>query len=173
MRFFVLEMRFFVLAALLVCGVSAQEPLIEVQAVGTNLRYADGLAWSKAGQYLVIADSAKKEVYRLDPGQAPKPTHQNANGVQGVAYDSQDRLYFCETLARRVTRFDKTNRIEVVADKFEGKKFNSPNDVVIRRDGQIFFTDPAFGSAAKTRELDFNGIFHVTPKGEINLVAKW
>ena len=167
--------RFLVAAAL--CAVSAafaqNDQTIEVQAVSTNLRYPDGLAWSKAGGYLVIADSAKKEIYRLDPGTPPKPTHQNTNGVQGVAYDSQDRLYFCEALARRVTRLDKSGKPEVVVEKYQGKKFNSPNDLVVRRDGNIYFTDPAFASALEKRELDFNGIFRVTPKGETELVAKW
>ena len=165
-----------VLAALYAVAVAAfpqTEALTEVTSVSTNLRYPDGLAWSRAGGYLVIADSAKKEVYRLDPGSPPKPTHQNSNGVQGLAYDAQERLYFCEAASRRVTRLDKTNKIEIVADNYQGRKFNSPNDIVVRKDGHIFFTDPAFAGAADKRELDFNGIFHVTPKGEVELVAKW
>lgn len=173
--------RIFVLAMLSVLpGAASQQtvpptdgPMLEVVAVSTSLRYADGLAWSKAGGYLVIADSAKKEIYRLDPGSPPKPTRQNPNGVQGIAYDSQDRLYFCEALGRKLSRLDRTNKLEVLVDKFEGKRLNSPNDVVVRRDGHIYFTDPAFASAAEKRELDFNGIFHVTPKGDIEVVAKW
>ena len=164
-------------AAFALCAVAAaaspQNDTLEVTSVSTNLRYPDGLAWSRAGGYLVIADAAKKEVYRLDPGSPPRPTHQNANGVQGVAYDAQERLYFCEAAGRRVTRLDRVNKIEVVADKYQGKKFNSPNDIVVRKDGHIFFTDPAFAGAADTRELDFNGIFHVTPRGEVDVVAKW
>ena len=161
------------LCAIALAGSPQSEGLPEVQSVSTNLRYPDGLAWSRAGGYLVIADAAKKEIYRLDPGTPPKPTHQNTNGVQGVAYDAQERLYFCEATARRVTRFDKNNKIEIVADKYQGKRFNSPNDIVVRKDGQIYFTDPAFASARDQRELDFNGIFHVTPKGDIEPVAKW
>ena len=165
-----------VLAALYAVAAAAfpqSEGLTEVTSVSTNLRYPDGLAWSRAGGYLVIADSAKKEVYRLDPGSPPKPTHQNSGGVQGLAYDAQERLYFCEAASRRVTRLDKANQIEIVADNYQGRKFNSPNDIVVRKDGHIFFTDPAFAGAADKRELDFNGIFHVTPKGEVQLVAKW
>ena len=165
--------RVFSLAMLAVAAFAQTDQPMEVSSVSTNMRYPDGLAWSKGGGFLVIADSAKKEVYRLDPGTPPKPTHQNSNGVQGLAYDAQERLYFCEALGRRLTRLDRQNKVEVVADNYQGKKFNSPNDVVVRRDGQIYFTDPAFAGAADKRELDFNGIFHVTPKGEIDLVAKW
>jgi gluconolactonase len=68
---------------------------------------------------------------------------------------------------------DRRGKIETLVDHFEGKKLNSPNDIVVRRDGNVYFTDPAFGSAVDARELDFNGIFHMTPKGEMEAIAKW
>jgi gluconolactonase len=60
----------------------------------------------------------------------------------------------------------------VLADKFEGKRFNAPNDLVVRKDGHIWFTDPAFGEQSDHREMDFYGIYHISPKGEVSLVAK-
>jgi gluconolactonase len=79
----------------------------------------------------------------------------------------------CESVARRVTRMDVKGKTETLAADFEGKKFNAPNDIVVRKDGHVWFTDPAFGSASDHRELDFHGIFHISPKGEIDVVARW
>jgi gluconolactonase len=62
--------------------------------------------------------------------------------------------------------------MQVLADKWEGKRLNAPNDIVIRKDGHVYFTDPAFGNQADTRELDFYGVYHITPKGELGLIAK-
>jgi gluconolactonase len=152
---------------------SAQDyDTLQAERVATGLRYADGIVWSRDG-FLVFADVLKRVVYRLDPGALAKPTPSDANGAQGLTYDTQGRLYFCELTTRRVTRMDRRGKAETVAENYQGRKFNSPNDIVVRRDGHIFFTDPAFGSAIDHRELDFNGIFHVSPKGEIDVVAKW
>jgi gluconolactonase len=160
--------------ALVACRLVFPQEFSEVQAerAATGLVYADGIAWSRGG-FLVFADIGKKKIYRLDPGGTPKPTNEDVNGAQGLAFDSSGRLYICEPLTRRVTRLDHTGKLEVVAETFEGRKLNAPNDVVVRHDGQIYFTDPAFASEIDRRELDFNGIFHVTPKGEIEALARW
>jgi gluconolactonase len=71
-----------------------------------------------------------------------------------------------------VVRSDRKGEIQVLADKWEGKRLNAPNDIVVRKDGHVYFTDPAFGSQADTRELDFYGVFHISPKGELRLIAK-
>jgi len=156
------------------CGLLFAQNFDQIQAerAATGLHYADGMAWAREG-FLVFADVGKKKIYRLDPGVAPKPTEEDNNGAQGLAYDSQGRLYICEPFMRRVVRLDRKAKLEVVADSFEGKKFNAPNDVIVRKDGQAYFTDPAFGSQIESRELDFNGVYHVNVKGEIEAVARW
>jgi gluconolactonase len=163
-----------VCAALLGLAAASGQVFEDVQAerVATGLQYADGMVWAREG-FLVFSDVTRKKIYRLDPGSAPKPTEEDDNGAEGLAYDTQARLYICEPGMRRVVRMDRRGKIETLVDAFEGKKFNSPNDVLVRRDGNVYFTDPAFGSAADARELDFNGVFHVNPKGEIDVVAKW
>lgn len=144
----------------------------QAERVATGLQYADGMVWARDG-FLVFSNVGKKKIYRLDPGTAPKPTEEDNNGAEGLAYDTQGRLYICEPDMRRVTRLDRKGKLETLVDAFEGKKFNAPNDVVVRHDGQVYFTDPAFGGTADTRELDFNGVFHVSPKGEVEAVARW
>lgn len=154
-------------------GVQAQNfGDIMSERVATGMQYADGIVWSRDG-FLVFADAVSKVIYRLDPGKQPKPTDENANGAQGLAYDTLGRLWICEALNRRVVRLDRRGKTETVAENFQGKKFNSPNDVVVRKDGIAFFTDSAFGSQQEKRELDFNGIYRVGLKGEIDVVAKW
>jgi gluconolactonase len=109
----------------------------------------------------------------VTPGGTDVVFAERAGGAMGNAYDTDGRLYSCEFRQRRVTRTLKNGRVEVLAERFEGKRFNAPNDIVVRRDGQVYFTDPAFGSQQDTRELDFYGVYHVTPKGELDVVAKW
>jgi gluconolactonase len=85
----------------------------------------------------------------------------------------EGRLYICEFRQRRVTRTLKNGKTEVLASRFDGKRLNAPNDIIVRRDGHVYFTDPAFGAQQDARELDFYGVFHITPKGELELVARW
>jgi gluconolactonase len=145
---------------------------VEVVRVVSGLRFPAGLAWSRDG-YLVIADTLRRDIYRLDPDQRAKPTRQDTNGPQGLAYDTQARLYICETTTRKVVRLDKRGKFETVAEAFEGKKLNSPADVTVRHDGHAYFTDPAFAGAIDKRELSFNGVFHVNTKGQTEAVARW
>ena len=72
-----------------------------------------------------------------------------------------------------MTRTAKNGKVDVIAARFEGKRLNAPNDVVVRRDGNVYFTDPAFGNQEDTRELDFNGVFRVTTRGQVEAIAKW
>ena len=77
----------------------------------------------------------------------------------------QGRLHTCETRTRRVTRTDKNGKIEVLADKWEGKRLNAPSGIVVSKNGHVYFTDPAFGDQSDHRELDFHGVYHIPPKG--------
>lgn len=142
------------------------------ERVATGMVYVDGITWSRDG-FLVFSDVIRKTVYRLDPTGPPKPTEENRNGAEGLAYDAQFRLYLCEPALRRVVRMDRRGKAEVLAEGYQGKKFNGPNDIVVRKDGNVYFTDPAFVSGGEARELDYNGIYRITPKGELEVVAKW
>jgi gluconolactonase len=176
------------LAALLLASFAAAQNFtdIHVEKLAGKLLYADGPVWSRDG-YLLYCDIPANRIYSLipppgeeDENAAAKLTEarialyrENSGGASGNTFDAQGRLYTCETHARRVTRTDKKGKLEVLAAKYEGKRLNSPNDITVRHDGHVYFTDPAFGSAKDARELDFYGIFHITPKGDLSLVAKW
>jgi len=163
------------IAVLLFCGVLLAQDFDNIQAerLATGFLYADGMVWAREG-FLVFGDVLKRKVYRLDPGTPPKATPEGeGEGVQGLAYDTQARLYLCELVNRRVIRMDRRGKTETLVDSYLGKKLNSPNDIAVRKDGNVYFTDPAFGSAIDQRELDFNGIFRVSPKGDVEAIAKW
>lgn len=145
---------------------------IQAEQLVEHLKYGDGIVWSRDG-FLLFSDVGANRIYRLDPGLKPKTGRENAGGAEGLGEDAQGRLYVCEARNRRVTRTDRKGGIDVIAERFEGKKLNAPNDITIRKDGQVYFTDPAFGSDIDRRELDFNGVFHLNPKGELSAVARW
>jgi gluconolactonase len=144
---------------------------IHVEKVVTGLRYAEGPAWSPDG-FLVFSDTVTNKLHKLVPGKGDSDLSDVPGGPIGNAYDSQGRLYTCEFRERRITRTGKNGRVEVLAARFEGKRFNAPNDIVVRHDGHVYFTDPAFGNQQDSRELDFYGVFHLTPKGEVEAIAK-
>ncbi|MGO9012395.1 MAG: SMP-30/gluconolactonase/LRE family protein [Bryobacteraceae bacterium] len=143
----------------------------QVEVLAEGYTYADGPAWSKDG-FLVFSDTPADQLLQWVPGQPPAVFRENVQGPAGNAFDSQGRLYTCETRARRVTRTDKKGAIEVLADRWEGKRLNAPNDIVVGHNGHAYFTDPAFGSQADHRELDFYGVYHIPPKGPLEIVAK-
>ena len=161
------------LLILLAAGAVAQDfTEIKVERIAIGLRYAEGPAWSPDG-FLVFSDSAADKLHKFTPGKGESELSSVAGGPNGNAYDTQGRLYTCEFRQRRVTRTSKNGKQEVLAARFDGKRLNAPNDIAVRHDGHVYFTDPAFGNQEDTRELDFYGVFHMTPKGELEAVAKW
>jgi gluconolactonase len=145
---------------------------MEIQRIAANLHYADGPAWSHEG-FLLFSDAVADKFHKFVGGVGESQAGDHPGGAMGNAYDAEGRLYTCEFRQRRVTRTLKNGKTEVLAARFEGKRLNAPNDIIVRRDGHVYFTDPAFGAQEDARELDFYGVFHITPKGEVELAAKW
>jgi len=165
-------MKFLSLALLLTVPAAAQSfEGLTVEKVATGYLYADGPAWSRDG-FLIYSDVPNNKLLELKAGGKPAQLRANSNGAMGNAYDAQGRLYTCETHSRRISRTDKKGKVETFVDRYEGKQFNAPNDIVVRKDGQVYFTDPAFGSQEDTRDMDFFGVYHVSPRGEVELIAK-
>ena len=144
----------------------------KIERVASKLAYADSPLWSHES-FLLYADPPNNKIYKLVHGAAPVIFREDSNGAMGMTLDAQGRLYVCETRGRRVTRLDKKGKIDVVAEAWQGRKLNAPNDIVVRKDGHAYFTDPAFGNQLDSRELDFYGVYHINLKGELSLAAKW
>ena len=160
-------------AVLLIASIAAAQDFsdLKVEKIAVGLRFAEGPAWSPEG-FLLFSDCVTNKLHKFIPGKGEQAFGEIAGGPNGNAYDSQGRLYTCEFRQRRVTRTLKNGKVEVLALRYEGKRLNAPNDVTVRKDGHVFFTDPAFGDQEDSRELDFFGVFHVTPKGELEAIAK-
>jgi len=143
----------------------------KIEKLAGGYTFTEGPAWSRDG-FLIWSDVPNNKIWKWAPGEKPVEFRTESNGANGNTFDSRGNLYTCESRTRRVTRTDKKGNIAVVAEQWEGKRLNAPNDIVVRRDGHIFFTDPAFGNQADGRELDFYGVYRVSPKGEMSLIAK-
>lgn len=143
---------------------------IHVEKVWAGGRFTEGPVWSHDG-YMLWSDVPVDKIMKLS-SEGTSVYRENSNGANGNTFDAKGNLYTCESRTRRVVRTDKKGKIVVIAEKYQGKRLNAPNDIVVRKDGHIYFTDPAFGNQADGRELDFYGVYHISPKGEMDLVAK-
>jgi gluconolactonase len=161
---------------LLLFPLAAQEPPegtgeAQVEKVAHGFRFTEGPAWSREG-YLLFSDVPSGRIMKYVPGGDAEEYRAESNGAAGNAFDAQGRLYTCETHARRVTRTDKKGHNEVLADKWDGKRLNAPLGIAVSKSGHVYFTDPAFGNQQDRRELDFYGVYHITPKGQLSVIAK-
>ncbi len=135
-------------------GIEAYDPRFErciigharVERLWTGARWSEGPAWFAAGRYLVWSDIPNNRMLRYDDcSGAVSVFRQPSNNANGNTVDGQGRLVTCEHLGRRVTRTEHDGTITVLSDAYKGKRMNSPNDVVVKSDGSIWFTDPSYG----------------------------
>jgi len=143
----------------------------QIERVAHGFQFTQGPAWSRDG-YLLFSDIPSSTIMKVKPGETGEVYRAASGGASGNAFDEQGRLYTCETHARRVTRTDKKGRIEVLAERWDSKRLNAPSGIAVSKSGHVYFTDPAFGSQQDTRELDFYGVYHITPKGQLSLIAR-
>ncbi len=146
---------------------------VKLELTAKDYLYLTGPAWCPSENYLIVSDLAGDRLLKWAPGHEAEIFRADAHGPAGNAFDSHDRLYTCETRARRVTRTLKNAQVETLASDWQGKKFNAPSGIVAARNGDVYFTDPAFGSQQDHRELDFYGIYRIPAKGPLQLAAKW
>lgn len=117
-----------------------------VEQLATGLQWAEGPVWFGDGRYLLWSDIPNDRILRWDDcSGAVSVFRQPSGNANGHARDAQGRLVSCEHLGRRITRTELDGRITVLADRYDGKPLNSPNDITCGPDGSIWFTDPEFG----------------------------
>jgi gluconolactonase len=115
----------------------------------TGCRWAEGPAWFAAGRYLIWSDLPNDRLLRWDETDGSVSVFRHPSGyANGNTVDHQGRLLTCEHQTRAITRTEHDGRITVLADRHEGKRLNSPNDLVVHSDGAIWFTDPDYGIMA-------------------------
>src|SRR3982750_1531917 len=118
-----------------------------IEQVATGFRWAEGPAYFPEGGYLLFSDIPNNRIMKFDEKTGQTSVFRSpSNYANGNARDRQGRLVTCDpSVPRRITRTEKDGKITVLADKFEGKRLNSPNDIVVKSDDTIWFTDPLFG----------------------------
>src|SRR5207244_10618357 len=142
----------------------------QAERLATGFVFTEGPLWHPDGFYYFV-DVRSSVLYRMTPGRAPEIVRDKTGGGNGTTFDLQGRLILCEGDNRRVTRTAADGRLEVLMDRFEGKRLNRPNDVVCKSDGSLWFTDPGLRVPLAERELPHAGVYRIAPDGTTALVA--
>jgi gluconolactonase len=159
-----------------------------VETLADGFDWSEGPAWRRSGGYLLFSDIPKNTIYRWQQGQGlsvflrpagytgPTPPGREL-GSNGLAFDAQDQLVMADHGNRQIARLGETNYTKTtLADRYEGKRLNSPNDLVFRSNGDLYFTDPPYGLEGlndnPAKELPFSGVYRRTPSGELTLLTR-
>jgi sugar lactone lactonase YvrE len=143
-------------------------PVLERLASGS--RWAEGPIWVDQGDYLLFSDIPNNTIYRWDERDGIAVFRHPSGFANGNTLDQQGRLVSCEHQNRRVSRTEADGSVVSVATHYEGKRLNSPNDVVVKSDGMIYFTDPTYGQKPDEgdcgpQELPWQGVYRARPDG--------
>jgi gluconolactonase len=142
----------------------------EPRLLATNLGSTEGPLWHPAG-YLTFVDMQVSRLLRWDATGGVQVIREQTGEGNGCTLDRQGRLIMCEGAHRRITRMDSDGTITTLADRWQGKRLNRPNDVVCRSDGSLFFTDPELRVPPAEREVGVSGVYCISPQGDLALAT--
>jgi gluconolactonase len=159
----------------------------KIEILASGFTWSEGPVWVKNGGYLLFSDIPRNSVMKWKEGEGIS-LFMNPSGYTGITYygkepgsngltlDPQGRLTLCEHGDRRVSRLEKGGGKRTLADNYEGKRLNSPNDLVFKSNGDLYFTDPPYGLPENAddsrRELDFFGVYRLSSGGKLTLLNK-
>ncbi len=142
----------------------------EFEKLGTGFLFTEGPLWNAEERFLLFSDMPGDHLRRWSAADGITTFRKPCYMTNGLTWDPEGRLLTCEHATSRVTRTESDGRITVVASHYEGKELNSPNDIVVRGDGSIYFTDPTYGrneyyGVPRKTQLDFRGLYRVPATG--------
>ncbi len=142
-----------------------------VEKIAGEMRFTEGPVWDRGR--LLFSDIPADLIYAYTPG-GGKPIlfRQPSGQSNGLTLDRQGRLLACEHKNRRVSRTEKDGMVVTLAYAYDGKRLNSPNDVVVKSDGTIYFTDPPYGIGKEQEELGFSGVYRINKDGSLTLLTR-
>lgn len=152
------------------------DPGSSVEPLATGFKFTEGPLWNPWQQCLLFSDMPGNIMRAWSETGGVREIRRPSAMSNGLTYDSQMRLVACEHETRRVTRTEADGSIQVVADTYSSKPLNSPNDVVVRSDGTIYFTDPNFGlrpffGIEREQDLPYQGVYRVPPGASLELLV--
>lgn len=140
-------------------------PGTPVERVAGGFRFTEGPLYRVAESLLLFSDIPGDCIYALGRGGTVAKWRSPSHNSNGLAADGEGRLLACEHGTRRVTRTGADGAVEVLADRYRGKRLNSPNDLVVKSDGAVCFTDPPYGIRPEEQEQPMQGLFRIPPEG--------
>lgn len=142
----------------------------QLEKIAEGFRFTEGPVWHPEG-FLLFSDIPKNTIYQWQPNQEVKVFRRPSGNANGNTLDLEGRLITGEHSNRRVSRTEKDGKIVTLVDKYNDKRLNSPNDLVVKSDGSIYFTDPPFGIKSEQEELGFYGVYRIAPDGKLTLLV--
>ncbi len=143
----------------------------KLELISDKLVFSEGPLWDKNKEVLLFSDVLVNKIYQLTLPSTLKDFRKPSQFSNGLAFDHKGRLLAAERTTRRISQTLASGKVETLADQFEGKKFHSPNDLTVRADGTVYFTDPPY-VVTGAKELTFNGVFRVTPDRKVTAIWK-
>jgi len=147
-------------------------PNAKLETVATGFGFTEGPVWDPSG-FLYVSDEEINKIFRVYLSDGRKEELIALGDPDGNTYDSQGRLIDCASVLRAIIAISKDGKYKILADHFEGKKFNSPNDVIIGPDGALYFTDPTLDlPKGEKQEISFQGVYRLDKDGKVKLLSK-
>lgn len=159
-----------------------------LERIADGFAWVEGPAWNRQGSYLLFSDIPNNAIMKWQDGVGVSlflkpsgytgtvPFEGREPGSNGLTFDSTGRLVLCEHGDRRIARLEPDGRRTTLIDRYQGKRLNSPNDLVFKSNGDLYFTDPPFGLPKAFddpgKELDFQGVYRLSPNGALTLLTK-
>ena len=150
---------------------------VEIEEVGSGFEFTEGPIWNHVEKHIIFSDIPCNVMRRWRPDGSVETWRQPSNMANGNAYDREGRVVTCEHATSRVTRTEQDGSVTTLAAHYGDKELNSPNDIVVKRDGTVYFTDPGFGrmeyyGLPRPQALDFQGVYRLEPdSGELTLLV--
>jgi len=155
---------------------SLRDPSLTVRMIATGFLFTEGPVWDRHAGELVFSDIPGDVRLRWNALTGVREDRRPSFNGNGLTYDASGRLLVCEHATSSVVREDRDGTRETIATHFEGTELNSPNDIIVRSDGSIFFTDPWYGrlphhGIERDLQLGWQGVFRIDPDGSLHLVV--
>lgn len=144
---------------------------VSIETLATGIGFGEGPVWDRAGKRLIFSDMKHDHMRSWRAGEGITTFRKPSNKANGNTYDRQGRLFTCEHATSRVVRQERDGRLTVMASHYGDKELNSPNDIVVKSDGAVYFSDPTYGriredvGIPRPLQLGFRGVYRVAGEG--------